>query len=253
MEVRLNLKAGKERENRVYINASHKMGSCEVLSPSLWWTLRIIIPVWPQPCLSQLCLSTDLQVKNSLLTSNVSWYLSFPPSYSSCSLLQDWGLRDDCPTPHLAKGNSPCSSGFAICYFFPGTLFSSFTLCLQPSSPLSVFPFIFSPSFLFFPPLSYWPLLLTLPHTTSFKSFFLDFPGSFSLSLFLSPLSVSLFFYNFKLFFATLFLNLFLSTRLCVSLFLLTFLTSFFPFPFAEKNPNVQCTHRYKEGHKPLM
>lgn len=62
------------------------------------------------------------------------------------------------------------------------------SLCLQPSSPLSVFPFIFSPSFLFFSPLSYWPLLLALPHTTSFKSFFLDFPGSF---LFLSfyPLS----------------------------------------------------------------
>jgi len=32
---RLNLKVGKERENKVYINVSNKMGSCEVLSPSL--------------------------------------------------------------------------------------------------------------------------------------------------------------------------------------------------------------------------
>lgn len=149
--------------------------------------------LWPQPCLSQPCLSTDLQVKNSLLTSNVSWYLSFPPSYSSCSPLQDWGHRADCPTPHLAKGNSPCSSGFAIGISSQELCFPHLhSLCLQPSSPLSVFPFIFSPSFLFFSPLSYWPLLLTLPHTTSFKSFFLDFPGSFSLSLFLSPLSLLL-------------------------------------------------------------
>ena len=119
-----------------------------------------------------------------------------------------WGLRADCPTPHLAKGNSPCSSGFAI---------SSQELCVFLFYTLSVFnplhlflffPSSFLPPFFFFPPLSYWPLLLTLPHTTSFKNFFLDFPGSFSLSLFLSPLSVSVFFYNFKLFFATLFLNL---------------------------------------------
>lgn len=163
---------------------------------------------WPQPCLSQPWLScTDPQMKKSLLTLKVSQHLSLPSPYSSCSPLQERGSlmsQGWLPTlPNLARCTSLILSGFTVWYLLLVTLCLHllYFICLQPSLPLPSLSLCFSLIFylffffIFLSPTDHCHLLsFTL---SSFKNFFLDFPGSFSFfpslpDFLLFPLSASL-------------------------------------------------------------